>query len=371
MCLIICKTKDSKLDENFLRGVFRKNSDGLGVMYAEGNVLYSVKVLPKTFEDVKDFWNKYVSERECFVHFRMQTHGHIDMENCHPYEVLSEADGYPLYMIHNGVLHTDNRADVTKSDTWHYINDYLRPMLLKNPEFFMHPAFSELVSEHIGSGNKFVFLDAYGNSVIINKKAFVEHEGALLSNTYAWDTSGTAHSWSTGRSSFRRRAFDYDDAYCFGYEGWGGALAHQNDTQGGESASEKTKAAAASGATAGEAAAGTLDGPVLTNEQEREVSASDREDFVLAFFTGLRNCGLPLAYTTLTPHIMDTYYDAAIDMQLEPWDILDDVYDKLAASQSIIAKIKAVIEGADAMSKDIHEGAEVTSTPVVLEGSAA
>jgi len=195
MCLIIVKPKEVEFDDVFLGGVYKKNKDGVGVMYAENDVLYYAKALPKSFADVKAFWEAHVKGRECVVHFRMQTHGHVDTTNCHPYEVLH--GDYPLFMMHNGVLHTDNEEDPSKSDTYLYIKNYLRPMLEHNPEWFMSAEFGDLVQSHIGSGNKFVMLDAYGNTTIINEREFVRYNGALLSNTYAWDTTGTEFDFKT------------------------------------------------------------------------------------------------------------------------------------------------------------------------------
>jgi hypothetical protein len=116
----------------------------------------------------------------------MKTHGNIDMENCHPYEVLNRDEhGIDLWLMHNGVLHTDNKADITKSDTWHYIRDYLRPILEYNPDFAFHPAFAELIGDHIGS-NRFVMMDNNGRQVVINEEQGVYWGGRWLSNTYAW-----------------------------------------------------------------------------------------------------------------------------------------------------------------------------------------
>jgi hypothetical protein len=117
----------------------------------------------------------------------MKTHGHIDLINCHPYEILNyEEHGIDLWLMHNGILHTDNKADITKSDTWHYINDYLRPMLIDNPDFAFHPSFNALISDHIGSSNKFVIMDNFGRQAVLNEPQGVYWGGRWLSNTYAW-----------------------------------------------------------------------------------------------------------------------------------------------------------------------------------------
>lgn len=195
MCLLVTQPEGVVFDDRFLEGVYLHNSDGIGVMYAEDNQLIVKRFLPKTEKDFIKFFRENIDNRKCSWHARMRTHGDINLDNCHPYQILSAEDGYPLYMAHNGVLHTGNEADPTKSDTWHYIQDVLRPMLLKCPELFMVPAFQAMIAEHIGN-NRFVFCDAYGNMVTTNEDQGVQYNGAWLSNTYAWDTTGTEHDYS-------------------------------------------------------------------------------------------------------------------------------------------------------------------------------
>lgn len=212
MCLIINKPKDVNFDSDFIKGVYERNQDGIGIMYAENNSLYINRYLPKDYADVQKFWDENIAQRECVVHFRLKTHGHIDLRNCHPYQVISAEEGYPLYLVHNGILSTGNSKDPQFSDTHWFIQDYLRPMLLKNPTFFLTEAFAEIIGDFIGSGNKFILMDAYGNQVVINKDRGVQHEGAWLSNTYAWDTRGTEHDYT---KSFKGGG--YGGAYGYGY----------------------------------------------------------------------------------------------------------------------------------------------------------
>ena len=193
MCLLVKQPATSRFTDDFLKGVYKKNGDGLGVMWAENNTLQVRKFLPKTLDEFVAAFREHIEGKDCVWHARMQTHGHIDMTNCHPYEVLGAEDGYPVYLAHNGVLSTGNHADTSKSDTWHYIQNFIRPMLLENPKAFMSEWFRNLIGSHIGSSNKFALMDAKGNVVLVNEHVFVEHEGALLSNTYAWDTAGTKY----------------------------------------------------------------------------------------------------------------------------------------------------------------------------------
>ena len=207
MCLLTKQDAGTIFDDNFLIGVYSANPDGIGVMWAEKDVLYTVKHVPKDFAEFKAFFDEHINGRECTWHARWRTHGDINTEMVHPYEVLSQEEGYPLYLMHNGVLHTGNAKDKTKSDTWHFIQDYLRPMLLKNPEFFLTDAFKDLIENFIGDGNKFALLDAYGNRVTINEQEFVEYNGALLSNTYAWDTTGTEHDYKSSWKNYGLKGY--------------------------------------------------------------------------------------------------------------------------------------------------------------------
>jgi hypothetical protein len=123
----------------------------------------------------------------------MRTHGDTDLTNCHPYEVLNMLEhGISLWLMHNGILSTGNKADTSKSDTWHYIKDYLRPMLAHNPDYAFTPAFQDIVGSHIGSSNKFVLMDNTGRQAVVNQTSGVYWAGLWLSNTYAWTASSSA-----------------------------------------------------------------------------------------------------------------------------------------------------------------------------------
>ena len=188
MCLLVIQHQNAPtLPSAWLADFYAHNQDGVGVMYAKDGKLIVKKILPKTAGDFESFYHKEITGKFCAFHLRMKTHGDINLENCHPYEVLNQAEhGIDLWLMHNGVLSTGNKADQTKSDTWHYIKNYLVPMLAKNPDFAFSQAFSEMVAEHIGSSNKFVLMDNTGRYQVINQDAGVKWGGMWLSNTYAW-----------------------------------------------------------------------------------------------------------------------------------------------------------------------------------------
>jgi hypothetical protein len=194
MCLLVTQSKISpKLSHEWLKDFYSYNADGIGVMRSKNNQLIIEKILPKDADDFINFYEKHIFGFDCAFHLRMKTHGNIDLINCHPYEILNKADhGIDLWLMHNGILHTDNKADITKSDTWHYIKNYLVPMLAKNPDYAFTESFNEIISDHIGSSNKFVLMDNLGRQTVINQDQGVYWAGLWLSNTYAWSASNTA-----------------------------------------------------------------------------------------------------------------------------------------------------------------------------------
>ena len=190
MCLLVNQKAETLLSVAFLQSVFDHNHDGLGVMYATDGVLHIQKSVPKTEDEFLKFYNEHIMGRDCIWHARMQTHGDINLDNCHPYEVIQG-----VWMAHNGVLNTGNANDTSRSDTWHFIYNYLRPALSHDLELLFDPDFQAFLGTMIGSSNKFGFMCADGRSVIINERAGVMYQGAWLSNTYAWDyykLTGTA-----------------------------------------------------------------------------------------------------------------------------------------------------------------------------------
>jgi hypothetical protein len=188
MCLLITQNENSdNLGKSWLADFFNYNADGVGVMYADKGQLHVIKSLPRTAKDLTAFYRSHIMGRACAWHLRMRTHGNTDLANCHPYEVLNAKDhGLNMWLMHNGVLHTGNAADPKMSDTFHFIADYLRPMLENNPDLIYQPGFQEILGAFIGRSNKLVLLDDLGRMATINKSAGVNWRGHWLSNTYAW-----------------------------------------------------------------------------------------------------------------------------------------------------------------------------------------
>jgi predicted glutamine amidotransferase len=198
-----------------LSDIYTSNPDGIGIMYATTKGLKVTKVLPKSIADASQFISKLPNDdRELAIHFRWTTHGHTNMENCHPYDVVK---GY-VGMMHNGVLHTGNAADKAKSDTWHFINDYLASPVAEHPPLVHNEKFLDMIAEFIGD-NRFVFMDGEGKMSHVNYDQGVEHDGMWFSNTYAWKPSRliphyqSSYKYASRYTGMYGSAYDYDDEY--------------------------------------------------------------------------------------------------------------------------------------------------------------
>jgi hypothetical protein len=217
MCLLLTQSKSSPiLSDAWLSDFYSFNGDGVGVMFAHHGELIIKKIIPNTAQEFIDFYRENIAGRDCAFHLRMRTHGDIDLLNCHPYEILNKAQhGIDLWLMHNGVLSTGNKADTTKSDTWHYIQNYLKPMLSGNPDFAFHPSFKALIEDHIGVSNKFVIMDNEGRQTVINEGSGVYWGGLWLSNTYAWSASKSAKNHPVNMKKAKKQVLEAPQKYSY------------------------------------------------------------------------------------------------------------------------------------------------------------
>lgn len=209
MCLIITgasnKIRETLLYTNsLLDDIYESNSDGVGIMYANKRGLKVVKKICRSIHELYNFIsNMPDDDRNMAIHFRMKTHGDIDLFNCHPYSVVEEE----VAMMHNGILDTGNKKDPSKSDTWHFIQDYLVDTVIEAPAVVHANGFREMVGEFIGN-NRFVFMDKHGTMSHVNFHQGIEHDGMWFSNTYAWSPALLIPN------------FRFTSAYSGTYGGW-------------------------------------------------------------------------------------------------------------------------------------------------------
>ena len=236
MCLIItgksAQIRSTLLNTSgMLADIFSSNPDGIGIMYGSAKGLRVVKTLPKNIGDATAFIRKLpTDDRDLAIHFRWTTHGHTDLSNCHPYDVTP---GY-IAMMHNGVLHTGNAKDTARSDTYHFIQDYLREAVHDAPTLVHNEGFLTMVAEFIGD-NRFVFMDGEGRMSHVNYDQGIEHDGLWFSNTYAWTPTKLIPNYYSSGKYGKRYASAYNNSYnayldgeyddeMYGYRGHGAGM---------------------------------------------------------------------------------------------------------------------------------------------------
>ena len=179
MCQIIVSSK-FKLSQDLLRSLWQFNSDGIG--FAGGG--QPIKLLPKSFHELWTFYLQHIHMQAGAVHFRMRTDGDISLARVHPYEVIRGK----LWLMHNGIL-SDFRSKQgdPQSDTEKYVAQVLRPLLRRSPTMWKRLEFQRLVESHIGSSNRFVFVDNHGETAILNRRTGYEVGSDWYANGYSFD----------------------------------------------------------------------------------------------------------------------------------------------------------------------------------------
>ena len=187
MCIAILKTKDGNITDEQLLNCFDNNPDGAGLAYTKDNKIFIVKGIFDAKQFVEEY-HKAVAEADgaMLVHCRIGTSGFKDYTNCHPHVVSDEC-----VMIHNGILSIDVPKDSKVSDTVLYVEQYLKPL---PKDFMLNDGIMSLITDHIGAGNKFVFLNNHGDFSIANEKAGHWKNGVWFSNysyeAYSFYTKG-------------------------------------------------------------------------------------------------------------------------------------------------------------------------------------
>lgn len=171
MCIAILKPQGKSLSRELLYNCYTNNPDGCGFAYHTGD-----DVVINKFMDFEDFYKEYVKydgKYTMLIHFRIATHGAIELDNCHPF-ILN----HRMALIHNGVI-AGYGDKATKSDTRDFIDKVIGNISWK---MWKNQSFCELVGNAIGY-SKLAILDKTGGYVIINEQKGLWEEGVWFSNS--------------------------------------------------------------------------------------------------------------------------------------------------------------------------------------------
>lgn len=172
MCIAIAKPEGMLLSGQTLKNCWDSNPDGAGFMYPEKGKVVIVKGL-MTFDEFMTAYEPH-KEKQAALHFRIATHGGVNKENTHPFQVTPA-----LGMVHNGIISKVNcDLDKTMSDTWHFNEKILK----KFPFLWKDSSFKELVESYIGY-SKLILMNGEGEFNIYNESSGVWDCSCWFSNT--------------------------------------------------------------------------------------------------------------------------------------------------------------------------------------------
>lgn len=202
MCLIVWKEGEEALFTNRqFKNMISRNSDGLGIMWREGGRVKVDKVLGSPKEKFKLF-QKHRNKPYFAMHARLKTHGLINLDNCHPYEILNidKGDSVDLYLMHNGVLSDVPDTKNNMSDTWHFVEYVIKPIAKANLDLLWNSAeFQTWLSKKL-AGSKLLLMrsdtvEGQAPVLIFNEHAGTTESGCWLSNTYSTKTYHTNYNY--------------------------------------------------------------------------------------------------------------------------------------------------------------------------------
>lgn len=191
MCLIVHKFDDkAEFTSQQFESMVNTNKDGLGIMYREEGRIKVEKCLG-TAKEMKNLWEKHNKRNHYVMHARFKTHGAIDLDNCHPYEVLNMDKGDPidLYMVHNGVINGIKDVNPKMSDTWNFVEGIIKPMAKADIKLLWNNEYIQYAIDRMIGSSKLVFMrsddDCEYFTLTVNEKAGDRVNGCWLSNLHS------------------------------------------------------------------------------------------------------------------------------------------------------------------------------------------
>jgi hypothetical protein len=185
MCLLLLKPSSARLTRRQILNAYAWNNDGFGMSWTENGRVHAIQGMFDSFEILKLYEEH--KTRNLAMHFRFSTSGELSTRNTHPFQVLNkEEDGFDLWVMHNGIMQGIQDIPEDRSDTFQFVEAYLKPILKNNPMLIHDKAFQHMLSRFLGMGNKLLFMLGDGKVYIINHfLGFKSKNGIWFSNKYS------------------------------------------------------------------------------------------------------------------------------------------------------------------------------------------
>lgn len=161
MCCIIQLPAGKMLMKERLVNVTLNNPHGFGIVTVDKGKLDIYKSFHEDGNDpdhVEEELNKRVN-LERFLHLRYATAGEKSIDNTHPFKVYEGKDNHTVVFMHNGSLHKFKETGSDRSDTYHFAEKLLSPLLYKftgdeGIADIEDPFLEILLQEHFSSTNR-------------------------------------------------------------------------------------------------------------------------------------------------------------------------------------------------------------------------
>lgn len=216
MCIAILNRKGT-ISKKVFRNCWDANPDGAGLCYFDGarvqifKELKSYKVLFAEYQNVR----KQYPTIDIAIHFRIATHGRVNLTNCHPFRINKRAA-----FIHNGMINNLERS-ADFSDTYLF-NESILKQLPAN--FTNNGALLELIGGYIGA-SKLVIINGAA-SVIVNEELGYWDGGNWYSNKSYQDRPAPKVTTYTKHAHKPAAAYEWKQA---GYNLWSGGEYYEDD----------------------------------------------------------------------------------------------------------------------------------------------
>lgn len=175
MCIAIAKKAGSIIKEEYLYNSYLNNEDGCGMAWIdEHGKIQTFKSLtyPEFLAKFKEVEEQYGATSDMLIHFRIKTHGQVDIANCHPF-VINDKSAF----IHNGTI-KEVSVCKDKSDTRMFNEEVLQFL----PEGWeTNVGIIKMMESFIG-WSKLCILNVDTGLHIINEKKGSWDEGIWYSN---------------------------------------------------------------------------------------------------------------------------------------------------------------------------------------------
>lgn len=231
MCVIMVKEPGTTIPFDKLEIACDINKHGYGISRVKNKRLVvtrkvSEKNDPKELRDLLD----PLKDQRVYIHLRHATVGDISIQNSHPFIVMGTKDhGVDLHMMHNGTIwdFKPTEKDDKRSDSLLFMHKVVRPLaersraFLGSDKILRDDIFMLSMDKFVPCLSVMVFMDSFGNELIINKKQGKQFDGWWASNDYSFQANHFRSS-AYQAPSYGRKTYD-------GYAAWEKELDEDKD----------------------------------------------------------------------------------------------------------------------------------------------